>query len=359
MPSGSGVHLWTFSLAPITATDAISVAKRNDIVIGYASVYDPYRSSMHAAHPGIVMAPYMNAISVGGSNFRWVRTNHPSWLLRDGAGQLMRDRFGAYLIDPADPGVRQWETDRALATEAAGWDAVYLDCLGTYGLEAFGGIPIDPATGEAFTTTSWIAATRGLAITVDNAVDVPVIGNGMRDGDFYWSGNRVLLDGLQAGEFEGCFRTATSAIGAWPTLASWTAQVRALADVQARGRWALCWTKTWTASTEDQQLRWHDFALASFLLASARHAYFVFSGAKGDIPLTTWGEKKLAIGSPLSARQQQGVAWLRRFSTGISVVNPSGTGTTVSLGGTYVLPSGQLGTKLFVPAHTGRVLLAG
>jgi Hypothetical glycosyl hydrolase family 15 len=356
-PSTSDVHLWAFGSVSNTV-DAVAVAKRSDIVIGPAGAYDDFRTLMHTAHPGIVIAPYRNAISVGGGNFLFIKQNHPSWLLRDAAGNLMQDSFGAYLINPADPGVRQWHANAALASQAAGWDAIYLDCLGTYGLEAFGGTPIDPSTGKPYTVKSWLAATRGLAIIVRNAVRVPVIGNGMRDGSTYWSGNNVLVDGIDAGVFEGCFRGATEPIDDWPTLAEWNLHLSALSDLQARGRWALCMTKAWTATTSAQQRRWHDFALASFLLVSRSNAYFVFSGAKGDMPLTSWGEESLKIGSPTTGRIQQGRAYLRRFTTGISLVNPSGTGMTVALGGTYRLPSGQRVTTVFMPAHTGKVLLA-
>ena len=84
-------------------------------------------------------------------------------------------------------------------------------------------------------------------------------------------------------------------------------------------------------ATTSQRQQWHDYTLASFLLAKGDTAYYVFHGSQYESALADWGEKRLAIGSPLGARTQAGNAWIRRFSNGIAVVNPGDTTVRVPL----------------------------
>jgi hypothetical protein len=151
--------------------------------------------------------------------------------------------------------------DYAKGQQAAGWTGVYLDSVALYGFSGFSGNSVNPRTGKVFTTSEWVAAETGLAQTVDNAISIPLLINGLRTGPGYWSDTSPLVSGIEAGEFEGCFRDA-------PSTASWLATVRALQDVQSKGRSALRWTKTWTLATAAQIDAWHNFALASFMLAN-------------------------------------------------------------------------------------------
>ena len=146
--------------------------------------------------------------------------------------------------------MRKWQAAFARQAVRNGWNGIYLDSMGLYAFNGFTGTPINPRTGKPFTSAGWLKATTGLAKAVNAAVPVRVMVNGLRTGPGYWKGTRVLLAGAQAGEFEGCFRDATSGISHFPSLDSWKATVKALIDIQARGRHAMCWTKTWTSASE-------------------------------------------------------------------------------------------------------------
>src|SRR5262245_55749889 len=150
MPSSTpGVHSWLFDTSGSggvdTQSEAVTVAKRHDVVIG-AARYRQWLGAMKSAHPGIVVAEYHKGIAVAGDNFTWVKANHPGWLLRSSAGGLLRSEWGTYLLDPGNSGVRAWQADYAKRAQAAGWSGVYLDSLGLYGLTAFGPRPVDPRT---------------------------------------------------------------------------------------------------------------------------------------------------------------------------------------------------------------------
>ncbi len=356
------VHDWLFdpdgSSVVNTRSEAVLVARRYDVIVA-GPRYHQFLGVMRATHPRIVIAPYHKGTAVQGSQLTWIKAHHPKWLLRTAGGSLIRSGiYGTYLIDPGNLGVHAWQADFARHAVANGWNGIYLDSMGLYAFNGFRGTPINPRSGQAFTTTGWLKATTGLAAAVDAAVRVPVMVNGMRTGPGYWKGTRVLLAGAQKGEFEGCFRDATSGITRYPSSSSWLATVRALSDIQARGRSAMCWTKTWTSATSAQIKRWHDFALASFMLAAwGKNQYFSFSGSRKETALTWFGDGRYTLGKKVSGIKHVGDLYKRRFANGVVIVNPSGTSDSIALTSSFVFPSGRRSKLATLPAHTGLILM--
>jgi hypothetical protein len=352
-----GVPTWLFdgsATVVTTSAKAQAVARRHDVIIGVPR-YGTFLRDLKAANPGIVVAEYHKGTTVKG-DFGWVQANHPDWLLRNQAGNLMKSSWGGYLINPSLPSVRQWQADYARTQQAGGWTAVYMDAMGSMAFYGFPGVPVNPATKRPFTLSEWLTATTGLAAAVDAAVDIPVLVNGYNGGTPYMKNTHVLASVAQGGVFEGCFRDATDGISAWPSMTDWTNQLKALDDVDAKGRIALCMTKMWSGGTNAQLTQWNDFTLASFLLAKGPKSYFMFMSSKSQDAMTSWNASPPAIGAPLGPRAQQGNAWVRKFANGMVAVNP-GTGTeNVSLGGTYVTSAGASVTSVTLRAHEGVVL---
>jgi hypothetical protein len=357
IPTTNGVHAWLFDgshTVVTTVAEARTVARRDDIVVG-VSRYGTYLRAMKATKPGILVAEYHKGTVVK-SDFAWVQANHPDWLLRDANGNLLESTWGGYLINPALPAVRTWEADYARSQQAKGWTAVYLDSLGTMAFYGFPAHPINPQTGSEFTVTEWLSATTGLAAAARSAVRIPVIGNGLNNGTRYFARTHVLVGGLDGGVFEGCFRDATDPAGAWPSATDWLNQVKAIADVQAKGRLAFCMTKLWTVATTAQRHRWRNFTLASYLLARGSAGYYMFMGSRGQGALSTWNTRWPAIGKATGARVRVGSIWERPFSGGMVAVNPSGTAHSIALHARYLTPSGRAVTSLQLAPHSGTVL---
>ncbi|HEX2587307.1 MAG TPA: putative glycoside hydrolase [Gaiellales bacterium] len=355
--TSSGIHAWLFDGTHTlvdTVAEARDVARRDDIVVG-VSRYATYLRAMKGTRPGILIAEYHKGTTVK-ADFAWVEANHPDWLLRDANGNLLQSSWGGYLINPALPAVRTWEADYAKSQQAKGWTAVYLDSLGTMAFYGFPSRPINPATGSEFTVAEWLTATTGLASAVSSAVRIPVIGNGLNNGTRYITRTHVLLDGLDGGVFEGCFRDATDPVSAWPSPTDWLNQVRAIAAVQGRGKLALCLTKLWAPATTAQRHRWRTFTLASYLLAKGGTGYYMFMGSRKQGALSTWNTGWPRIGRATGARVQVGAIWERPFSGGIVAVNPSGTTRTLALHSTYLTPSGHAVTSIQLAPHSGTVL---
>ena len=350
----SGVHTWLFdgsNTVVNNASAATTVAKRNDVIVGVPG-YGGYLGVMKAAHPGIIVAEYHKGTTVK-SDFPWVYANHRDWLLKDAGGNILKSSWGGYLINPELSAVRQWEASYAQAQQAAGWTGIYMDAMGSMAFYGFRSTPIDPQTGKAFTLDKWLAATSGLATAVDQAVTIPVIDNGLNNGTRYLLNTHVLADVGQGGVFEGCFRDATDGVGKWPSVTDWLNQVNAIADVQSKGKLALCLTKLWVSATTAQRNQWQQFALASFLLAKGSSADFMFMGSKTQNALATTNAGYPALGTATSARTQQGSTWVRHFQNGVVAVNPGGASASLSLGGSFVDPSGRSVSSATVAPHTG------
>ena len=369
--STSGIHLWLFDPGDATPVDttaeAQTIARQHDLIV-VGAPYRKFLGAMHAAHPGVLVLRYRSGIAAKkGTQMQWVIANHPDWLARDAAGNMLTNSFGNALLDVSNPAVVRWQVSWATSQAKLGWDGIYLDAVGVFGVEGFSGAPIDHSTGEPFTYDAWVGATRDLAAAVDAAVTVPVVTNGFRNGGYFaghtdfgttFTGTRVLVGAAQGGEFEWCFRRALDPVTAFPTPDSFALQLTAIDQAQAGGHWALCRVKLWRPATGAEQRRWHDFALAGFLLASQGHAYFRFYGSTSASPLQSWGEAALAIGAPVDQRRLVAGVYLRRFEHAIVVANPTAASATVSLGGVYRLPGGGTGTSLTAGADRGYILIA-
>ncbi len=370
--TGDGVHLWLFdpgnSTVIDTTAEAAAVARQHDLIVAGAP-YRPFLAAMHAAHPGLLVLRYRSGIAAKkGSQLQWVMAHHPDWLAHGADGAPLYNSFGNALLDVSLSAVVQWQVSWAQAQVALGWDGVYLDALGVFGVEGFSGVPMDRATGRPYTYDAWVGATRKLAAAVDAAVAIPVVTNGYRNGRYFagltdfgstFAGTRVLIGAAQGGEFEWCFRRALDPVTAFPDPATFDLQLSGLDQAQAAGEWALCRVKLWQPATAAQRQRWHDFALAGFLLATADHAYFRFYGSRDASPLASWGEGALAIGAPVEPRRVVDGVYRRRFEHAMVVVNPTAVPVAIDLGGRYRLPGGPTVATLVAGSDRGYVLLAG
>jgi hypothetical protein len=356
--TGNGVHSWLFDGSKTvvnTVSEAKTVARRNDIVVGVAR-YGQYLGAMKRAKPGILIAEYHKGTTVK-ADFAWVQTYHPDWLLRDTGGNLLESAWGGYLINPQLAGVRSWEAQYAKAQQAKGWTAVYLDAMGTMAFWGFPSRPVNPETSKVFTIAEWLHATSGLAAAVNNAIRIPLIANGLNNGSRYFAHTHVLDAGINGGVFEGCFRDATDPVGAWPSATEWLNQVRAIADVQSRGKLALCLTKLWAPATTAQKQHWRDFTLASYLLAKGSSGYYMFMAGRSQGALSSWNADWPAIGKASGGRVLVGSLWERQFSGGMVAVNPSGTTHSLALHSTYLTAGGRAVSSITLAPHSGAILL--
>ncbi|KQW48334.1 hypothetical protein ASC77_06110 [Nocardioides sp. Root1257] len=121
--------------------DKTPQAARGDVVVMQSWEY-PRIPELRRRHPGITILMYKDASAVvkeaesatgrfpAGMGYDWVAAHHPSWFLRDRAGQQLEwsDWRGLYPMDVADPGYQQtWSQNVLAELRQHRWDGVMMD----------------------------------------------------------------------------------------------------------------------------------------------------------------------------------------------------------------------------------------
>ena len=107
---------------------------------------------------------------------------------------------------------------------------------------------------------------------------------------------------------------------------------------------------------------WRQYVVASYLLGNNGRAWMAFSSASKHPYTDPSPLYKLPIGSPaqtassVSGYQIRPGVFLRRFTSGVAIVNLSGSSTTVSLGGTYRDVAGKTYSGVTLASARGIVL---
>jgi hypothetical protein len=97
------------------------------------------------------------------------------------------------------------------------------------------------------------------------------------------------------------------------------------------------------------------YGKASFLLDwNGRGGAYIYDPSNDAAPNFAWSPD---IGRPAAPKQRVGSGWLRRYASGIAVVNPAPSSSqTFDLGGRYVTPEGQVITSVSLPGTSALVL---
>lgn len=363
----AGIHLW----APIhepggrftSQSDAVAAARRFDLMTIRIGQLGTYTAAMRAANPNLRIYVYINGTYLYKANLGQVS---PSILAHTSSGALVQSNtFGNYLGTPSNAAwiaYKQKECQSAIAETGA--DGCYMDMLGSAPTMAGynTGVPINPATGKAWTKAEWLRATAALAGRVSAYVARPVLGNGFGNGPRYFdrtAPSKVLLTGAVGSTAEAWLKAPAASATSYESEAQWTQEVDLLADDNTAGGVALTMTKTWGGGTAAQKEAYRLYALASFLLGNSGHSYFYFSADRPDKATTDSPLYHLPLGSPTGAYTHSGGVYQRSFGNGRVLVNPSTATVRLALGATYRTPSGSSVTSVTLPPHAAQILTLG
>jgi hypothetical protein len=354
MDDGSGVTYFDPGLAV-----ALRQARRFDLVFAHWNMYDDYVPDMLSENPKLRLFVYLNGMFSPNSHYP------SSWYARDHAHHKIRwPEFGTYLMDPTSAG---WisEVGRLCLERLAlsRYQGCFVDSLGTTGINlgSVSALPIDPMTGDVYTRSRWLSATSALAAQVGSATaPAPVFINGLSNGVGYFdpSGpSSQLLDGVKGGMIEAFVRPPTSAVDAYESEGAWRQEVDMLVDIchRSTGHVAVAITKVWTTATSEQIDAWHRFALGTFFLGyERRHAYFTFRADHLlSEPFKSWNTR---VGKPSGAYFQTGALYVRDFSHGKVVVNPTTDVASMDLGGSFIDLDGIVSSSVTLLPHTATIL---
>lgn len=362
----SGIRSWAIeneaSSHSYTQAEAVADAQRFNLITALRGSYRGHVPAMKQANPDLQLLVYMNgAFAQAGQ-----RDAFPAdWYLRDAAGNKIQNNWGIWLMNPSHTG---WVDNRvqecANALAYSGYDGCFIDNLGPGAIwsPSLSADPINPATGKVWTEKEWMAATSVIASRVRQALSPrPLIVNGLGAGFSYfsaWAPTSQLLGVADYGIAEMWIRPASQGITSYRPEASWKQDVDLLVDASARGKSVLATTKVWVDGTQAQKDAWHEYALASFLLADDGTHHFTFSYGRHEDPTAGHPWWSIDLGDPTGGYVKADGVYQRDFAAGKVLVNPTTSPVTVHLGATYVGVDGQSLSSVTLAPYTGRILRA-
>lgn len=333
------------------------------IAVLHDAITAPQATALRRANPSTRLLVYVNASFAQRGQ---ASTYPPSWYAHDASGQpITSQQYGTFLMDPYATG---WDDTvanrcRAFAAETTA-DGCFLDTLGTGPIEDpsyLSGVPIDSTTGRPLRVDAWSAgAVRRVQHVRERNDRLALVGNFLRDG-IRFARNRPaqepLLQALDGAMAETWLRDPGQPLSRFPTITDWRADVDLVSDVQRDHREAFLVTKTWAVGDDAVRRQWHDFAAASFLLATdgtSRFSFLAASNPDAIVAADPWAG--LAIGRPSGAMEGDGTLFRRRFTNGTVLVNPTNSSADATLSPAGYTIDGTRHRSITLAPHTGVVV---
>ena len=347
------------SSGSITLSRALAQARAFRYITARPLTYRDFVHDMKQANPGLTIAAYVNGTFAQPA----AASSMPeAWFSHDANGaRITSNNWGNYLMNPTNAGWVQSRVDQCNhELSISGYDGCFIDMLGTEPLtfDYLSSTPINPATGQPWTTTQWLAATTHIGAAIANGTAPrPILVNGLGTGWRYFDAaapTSRLFGSVDVAMAEGFTRGAGNALTLYRAEDKWRQEVDMIADAEAHGKRVLAYTKVWVSATQQQLDDLHRYALATFLLGTNGSSSFCFSPGPGYIDPDPWWST--AIGAPTGPYGKNGGVYQRTFTNGKVLVNPTTTAVTVSLGGTYTMLSGATLSTVVMAPHSGAIL---
>lgn len=363
----AGVGLIALRSGDAAATDA----GRYDVVVlnAWEAAWVP---KLKRANPGVRALVYKDMSSTRsyaardgvddarlptGVGYAEAERDRPEWFLADQRGRRVEWRGypGHWWMDVGDAAyAERWAANVSAQAAAEGWDGVMIDnamptpahylppgrTLARY--------PDDTAYADA--TERFLAAVAPRLRAAGLSV-VPNLGANFEDAERY----RRWLDGATGVLREHYGRWGSDGHGAVLTGPAWDHQLTQHESVQGAGRMFLA-----VAYARPGDVPFQRYARASFLLAwdGGPSALAVTPPTAGHDPWTP--DATAAVGMPAGPRVPVGAGWMRPYTDGVVVVNPSPSASvTFALGQPHRHPDAGPVTEVTLPPASGLVLPVG
>jgi hypothetical protein len=321
---------------------------------------------MRQANPGVKLFVYVNGELAQSKD---CATFPASWYLYTASGAKVKSgTVGNCAMNPestqAWSGYAGWidyvrhkcAADLATAPLA---DGCFVDQISSALNSGFAtGTPIDPATGNAYAMSTWMAEMGQIGQAIETFTGKAVIGNSYEGGSRYWKQPTNIVNGFAIDAFEAeHFLNANTS--QWTGLSYWTKNIDMMIDAQAHGKGILV---GFTNAPSTNTATWREYVAASYLLGNNGHAWLAFCSASGSSYADSSPLYTLNVGSPaqtassVTGYQIATGVFLRRFTSGMAIVNLSGSTKTIPLGGTYRDAAGSSYTQVTLPNASGKVL---
>ena len=337
--------------------EALAHAREFDVIVAISGSFREHVGAMRQANPRLRILAYQN-----GGYSSTGRSYPEAWYAHTATGARIRSRdHGNYLMQIANPNyVRHVISECRDHLDASRYDGCFLDSMGPAAMSTsyVTGVAIDPRTGSAWGLGDYIRAGRHLVGEVGRATGRRlVVANGVASGSAYFAspGTGILADPIDGAMVELFVRTASDSPGTYRPTSRWRLDVDMLRHAARNDRTLFCVTKAWSDASRAREDRMFRYAFATFLLGASSRSYFSFLYDRNTgRPSSAWD---VGLGRPRGAYGRHDGVFQRRFAHGRALVNPSDRGVRVRLPHRMRTLGGRWVRRVWMPDHTGLVLL--
>jgi hypothetical protein len=344
--TASSIGLWAADwggAASKRSTAGWQAAAKNDrILIGEAHTYQKMIPQLHAWNANLTVLVYNIGpyLQKGSSSYSSTLAQHPTWFAHDSKGHLINLPMfpGNYLMDEGNSAYRAWQASQLAQTVAAdGFDGAMVDSVGDApvgGGHYASGTPMDTLTGKPYTPSQYLANSV-LLLNGDKAAlgGKFLVFNGLISGTTYQSETHILASSNANGGISELFlRQPTGSITAFPNATTVQASLAMMADLGAKGKAFLGWTKVWVNASSAQISKWEQFALGVYLLGRQSMSYLDFMPSHtADNTVISYSNLTANLGSASGAYTMSGSTFTRKFQHGTVTVNASSGTATITV----------------------------
>ena len=338
---------------------ALQDARTYAVIAAHFGAYREHVAAMKTINSKLMLVVYINGAATSDSSL-------PSdWWLRDKNGNRVYSRGWPqnHFLNILKPEVRAWIVERAVdRLNISGYDGVFVDMLGpALTVPGYTSAPaINPTTNAVWTRSEWLDATKVVGLDVQRAIgSKPMIANGLVRGNSYFnpvSPTKTLFNtGMVYGMSEIWLRDPFQSVTSFRSESAWKSDVDMIKDADASGYGVGVTVKAWAAGTQAQKDRYHEYALASFMLGTGGRSLFNYSYKLNQMNIPhPWD--LVNLGKSLGAYKKIDGIYRRDFSAGIVLVNPARSSVVVNLNREMVDLRGKTISSITVKPNTGYVL---
>ena len=259
--------------------------------------------------------PWRNQAADQPGDFCNIRDQHADWFLYTAEGEIVVDETGGWMMDPMNPGWRQFFLERAQQNqEALGWQGVFLDNVETNFNKRIrlssipAGYPANSVYQAAVEDN-----VRFLYTTYFQPAGQPLYANLLEyQSADDWMRFIPYLDGAMMEDFA----LGWDSNGLSPEM--WELQQEVIIQTQALGREVIL-----VAQGSQSDILAQEFALGSYLLVNNGRASFRYTDASHYDEVWIFNNYLIQPGQPLGARYEENGLWRRDFENGTVAVDPT------------------------------------
>ncbi len=333
-----------------TSSDISYIASHFDLIdvdFGTSGV-----SSIKAQNPSIKIIGYKDLLAMQTSYSDWATVNsHEDWFIHDTSGnRIINSLYGWYLMDVGNAGWRAHWVSIVNSKIGTLYDGVFIDDV----WNSLSGYVSGVSTSV---TSNWHSNVLGMLQYIKANITpgkIVIINTDEWNSNTYVS----VVDGQMLEGFVHCSWEQVYTQGSRDTGLIMTI-INKMATNTAAGKIVIGLSGTIVSSDSAAMARMVKYCYAGFLLAkNGAGAYWGFNnyyssdGSKGY-----YSVMDAPIGDPTNAYYQSQNVYMRDFTNGKAIFNPTANTYTINLNGTYKTLSGTTVTTITIGAYSGEVLV--